>query len=544
MAEANAPVRPVDRNPTAEADTDSLVLGQEDLDALFLAGIPLPDGRLVTVDALAAALAAGQATVPAAEGGEIPLIVVLDILEKAFAKVGVDGEADVETQADDGQASFREGMNLIMLGSMFESGRLASSQDPARPQILTRQIKEKTVDKEEGLRDILVDGPDAGDDIIRPTGIGPIDEQFFERTRVAGDKNIFETVQTTGNLLSNDLPSKEGFGRITSVEYGKVVYYPDSNQQIVVEEPGVWRLTIILTGVPGKPETGYGTYHFEQMGALDHSKVPGGDVADFSLTYNVMDDAGKEDAAKIWFSITDSNPDAVDDDAATIQDNAVSGSVTENDNFGGDLPGGVQSVGFGNLVWSTVDADEDGMVTLEGAYGVLVFDFDDGYYSYFSREDAIGEDGETVVDDFFYTIADADGDEDTAHLQISIVPGDTLPDQPDIFNPGGGGDDTDETPLVYTWADVSAIDADNNGQVDSVKVIKGFDPDVDRLNIDGLLSSLGYNDVVEASGVFRLAGAPGSVEMQIDLGAGWQTFANVSNSPPLTIDQVEAAIIA
>ncbi len=544
MAEARAPGRPVERISDMEADADALVLGQEDLDALFLAGIPLPDGRLVTVDALTEALAAGHATVPAVEGDQVPLVVVLDILEKAFAKIGVDGDVETETPAEDGQASFREGMNLIMLGSLFESGRIASSQDPPRPQGIARRGKEKTVDKEEVLRDILVDGPDAGDDIIRPTGTRPIGGQFLERVRVDGDKNSFESAQATGSLLLNDLPGAQGFGKIVSVEYDKVVYRPDGNGQIVIEESGVWRLTITLAGIPGEPGSGYGLYYFEQFGALDHSKYPGGDVADFLLTYTVEDDAGKQDTASIGFSIADSNPVATDDSAATIQSSEISGVVTENDNVGADGPGRILSIGHGDTIVSAAEADEHGMVTLVGTYGTLVFDFDDGYYDYRARADAIGDDEEPVSDDFYYTIADSDGDEDTAGLRITILPGDSLPDLPDVTVPGAG--DGDGGPKVYIWADVSIIDNDRNGEVDSIKVIKHFDPDVDKLNIDGLLSSLGYEDVDFATDVFRLVEAlPGNVQLQVDLGRGWQAFASVNGSlVPLTIEDIEGAIVA
>lgn len=542
MAEATAPFRPVDRQSETDSETDEPVLGQEELDALLLASIPLPDGRLIAVEALVAAIAAGDATVPVAEGEAVPVVLLLDMLQKAFAKAGVEG--NVDPSEEDGQGSFREGMNLIMLGSLLENGRIVAAEEVSRPQEIGQRSKEKTVDKGDQLRDILVDGPVAGDDIIRPPGIRPIDGEFIERARVDDGKGVFETTQSTGFLQTNDLPGSNGFGSIMSIEYNKAVYTPDGGQ-IVIDEPGIWRLTISLAGVPGEPETGYGMYYFEQYGPYHHSKVPDGEIARFSLIYKVDDAAGKQDTATISFAIVDSNPQAMDDTAVTVQGHIVDGFVSENDDMGGDFPGGVVSIGFGDKIVLEKHAAADGTVTLEGAHGTLVFDFDDGYFEYYARAAALGGNEEAVADEFFYTIADSDGDEDSAILRVSIVPGDSLPDEPDISNPGGEDDDTPRTTgLIFTWSEVSDIDDNLDGQVDGVQSIKGFDPSIDRLDIDGLLSDLGYEGIETAGDVFRMIGAVGSIELQIDLGAGWQTFANVSNSLPLTFEQVEAAIVA
>ena len=163
MAEAKAPVRPVNPPSDAESETDELVLGQEDLDALIEVGIPLPDGRLISIDALMAAIAAGDATVPVTDGEEISIVVALDLLEKAFVKTGGETDAD-PTAEEENQASFREEMGLVMLGSLLENGRITTSEEASRTQGVTRRGKEKTVDKDEDLRDILVDGPVANDE--------------------------------------------------------------------------------------------------------------------------------------------------------------------------------------------------------------------------------------------------------------------------------------------------------------------------------------------------------------------------------------------
>ena len=540
MAEAKAPVRPVNRQSDAESETDELVLGQEELDALLEVGIPLPDGRLISIDALMAAVAAGDATVPATDGEEISIVVALDMLEKAFLKTGGETDAD-PTAEEENQASFREEMGLVMLGSLLENGRISSSEEASRTQGIARRGKEKTVDKDEDLRDILVDGPVANDDIIRPTGNRPVDGEFIERTRIEGDKASFETTQGTGFLLTNDEPGSSGYGEIVSVEYNGTVYKA-SGGQIVVDEPGVWRLTITLAGEPGKPETGYGLYYFDQYGAYDHSQSLDGNTQIFSMTYTIADGTGHKDSATIKFKIADSNPDAVDDPILTLQDYVSHGSVTKNDDVGGDLPGGILEVGHRGETVSAEDADAYGRVTLEGAYGTLVFDLDDGSYEYHSKANVIPDGVDELVDEFYYRLADSDGDSDLANLRITILPGDTLPSAPSISNPGAEGEGS--KPQTFIWSAITDIDENEDGTVDNVRTINGFKPADDRLNVDGLLAQLGHDVLDGADDVFRLIDSDNTVQLQVDLGIGWQTFAVVSNKPAISADEVEAAIVA
>lgn len=540
MAEAKAPVRPVSRQSDAESETDELVLGQEELDALLEVGIPLPDGRLISIDALMAAVAAGDATVPANDGEEISIVVALDMLEKAFVKTGGETDAD-PTAEEENQASFREEMGLVMLGSLLENGRISSSEEASRTQGIARRGKEKTVDKDEDLRDILVDGPVANDDIIRPTGNRPVDGEFIERTRIEGDKASFETTQGTGFLLTNDEPGSSGYGEIVSVEYNGTVYKA-SGGQIVVAEPGVWRLTITLAGEPGKPETGYGLYYFDQYGAYDHSQSLDGNTQIFSMTYTIADGTGHKDSATIKFKIADSNPDAVDDPILTLQDYVSHGSVTKNDDIGGDLPGGILEVGHRGETFSAEDTDAYGRVTLEGAYGTLVFDLDDGSYEYHSKANVIPDGVDELVDEFYYRLADSDGDSDLANLRITILPGDTLPSTPSISNPGAEGEGG--KPRTFIWSAIADIDENEDGTVDNVRTINGFKPADDRLNVDGLLAQLGHDVLDGADDVFRLIDSDNTVQLQVDLGIGWQTFAVISNKPAITADEVEAAIVA
>src|SRR5690606_28281123 len=167
------------------------------------------------------------------------------------------------------------------LSSILENGRVGLSTEELSGSLRSsRRSKEKPVseESEDDLQEILVDGPpDANDDVIRPPTHGPVSEDFIERLR--NDKNhpIFQEEQASGNFLDNDVAGPNGPNRIVSVTYKGVEYTPEGSQ-IVIEEPGVWRLTINVVGTPGAPGSLYGLYYFEQLGAYDHSGMPGGDA--------------------------------------------------------------------------------------------------------------------------------------------------------------------------------------------------------------------------------------------------------------------------
>ena len=59
-----------------------------------------------------------------------------------------------------------------------------------------------------------------------------------------------------------------------------------------------------------------------------------------------------------------------------------------------------------------------------------------------------------------------------------------------------------------------------------------------------MLAQLGHDVLDGADDVFRLIDSDNTVQLQVDLGIGWQTFAVVSNKPAISADEVEAAIVA
>jgi hypothetical protein len=315
----------------------------------------------------------------------------------------------------------------------------------------------------------------------------------------------------------------------------------------VVEEPDVWRLTV-HTGAPDA-DTGRitGDYVFDFSGPYNHSQSLD-QYETFTLAYTIVNRSGKTDTAALQFSSRDGVPTATDDFNSVVAGGSTSGSVIENDNFGGDGFGGFTTVS-GDFGAATADqAGADGIVTIAGSYGKLFFNIHDGSYEYYAYGDALTAISAEVNDAFLYTFVDGDGDAATAELNVIVWLGE--PTVKPVLLPSVPPDDPTDDPgdtgkgSVYIWPSYRSIDADDNGSVDLNEVIKGFDPARDRLDIDGLLNSLGYDDAESASSVFQLVDTEDGVSMQIDLGIGWESFATVSNNPPLLLNDVENVIVS
>ncbi|MEX0808051.1 MAG: hypothetical protein WD044_04930 [Dongiaceae bacterium] len=528
------------RNDVVVSEDGFALLGSEAFDAILPLVLELPDGQFVTVEALIAAVTAGASAVQGEAGTEIPIEFVYELLTKELGKVGAEGEFGDEPLG--GQASFRDGTTLEFLDALLLSGRIHSSdgQTPSLSEI-TRRSKSKEMSSDT-LREILVDGPDAENDVITPAGRdGQVTTtEFGESTSEASWPSGFRKDIATGNLLKNDSFGEKSAPVITSMIYNGETFKAVDGV-IVVEEKGVWRLTVNAGGTEAMPEKAFGSYTFEFIGPYDHSQSTDG-YADFSLSYTILNRLGQTDTASIQFSIRDDKPVTQDDVASVMAGNNVTGLLFENDIIGGDGLGGVQKIGgglFGSM--TPADVDVDGKATIVGLYGDLLFDFDDGSFEYFARADALSAGEAEVTDIFNYTVFDGDGDVSSASLSIHVTPHEPTVKPTPPFSPPD--DDEPVEGDFYTWSSIESIDADGDASVDLAEVIKGFDPAHDRLNIEGLLESLGYDDVAEASEVFRLANAPNGVDLQINLGFGWQTFVTVSDAIPLTTADIEPALI-
>ncbi len=134
---------------------------------------------------------------------------------------------------------------------------------------------------------------------------------------------------------------------------------------------------------------------------------PDGDVEGDTLTITVVDDMPT--AVDDFNDITeDGGPNSVEANVEpVVETNSVSGNVLDNDESGADEPTNFVS-------WDS---------SLSGTYGTLTDD-GDGKYTY-ELNDADPDvqaldDGETRTDTFNYTMQDAEGDEDTATLTITV----------------------------------------------------------------------------------------------------------------------------
>jgi hypothetical protein len=523
------------RDPEMIPDKGFALLGHEAIGALLPMIIELPDGQLVTVEALVAAVTAGLPSIESVNGEAVPVELAYAALSKEIGKIGSEVPSTDGTMG--GPASFRAGATLELLNSILLSGRVNAIDEDSRvhPEFLRRSKPKTSSDySQDDLRDVLIDGPVAGDDVIRP----PRDPDgnasmldFEDRLINEPGPPVFQSSVATGNLLQNDAFGKKSSPEIASIEYRGVAHKAISGQ-IVVEEVGIWRLTVETGERAG---TKLGDYVLEHYGPYSHLQG-GSSIAIFDLSYTLATSDGKSAVGTIEFAILDDVPLARGDYVTVQSGGLANGSVLSNDSFGGDGPGGVIRIGDGRVVFAPKDGDQDGRVMLSGMYGDLVFDFDDGSYEYRAHPGMADELASGIFDVFHYMIEDADGDATTGDLRFQILPleeSGVLRHSPEI----------PETGIEYAWGDISDVDRDGDGNVDVSDVINGFDPAADRLDIDGLLESLGYKDLTESIEVFRLSDDAEGVMLQLNLGQGWQTFATVSGDPALAVSDLQATLV-
>src|SRR5690606_37049883 len=127
-----------------------------------------------------------------------------------------------------------------------------------------------------------------------------------------------------------------------------------------------------------------------------------GDKSQTTLTVKVKDDASL------------ANPDSKD----VAEGGTVSGNVTTNDTVCQDSPGTVTKAVFNGTPY---DVPSSGTVTVPGAYGTLTID-KTGAFSYTAKSN--NPDG---IDQFKYTLKDADGDTAISTLDICVTSNDDCP---------------------------------------------------------------------------------------------------------------------
>ena len=172
---------------------------------------------------------------------------------------------------------------------------------------------------------------------------------------------------------------------------------------VTVDADGNFSYNFVLDGPAIHPDTsGFGT----NEGLTDN----------FDIVVSDVD--GDQAFDDLVIGILDDGPTANDDAAAVAEDGDLSASgnvVTENDVMGAD-GASVSAVSFGGEAQMVGTA-------FETAFGAITLNAD-GSYSYAldnTNADVQGlADGETLTEEFTYTLTDADGDSDTAVLTITI----------------------------------------------------------------------------------------------------------------------------
>src|SRR5690554_6074918 len=192
--------------------------------------------------------------------------------------------------------------------------------------------------------------------------------------------------------------------------------------------------TLVLTGftpgtsVGGVPTSGILEYTYTLTSERAHSGSE-----DQSLLLDIplsVTDAGNGTAnGTLTIQVVDDAPQASDDtNSITEDDLSVVGNVIDGDaaGDGADIEGADSatitdiSSTSGN---SADDSDPSGVLVIEGEYGTLTIQ-PNGEYEYVLNNDNAEvnklKDGETLTEEFTYTLTDTDGDSDTARLTITI----------------------------------------------------------------------------------------------------------------------------
>jgi len=189
-----------------------------------------------------------------------------------------------------------------------------------------------------------------------------------------------------------------------------------------------------------------GEYTYKQYEPVDH---PGAgltgtkDVIWVKFGVTITDGDGDTDTAFIQIDIRDDAPDAKNDSKTITEGNRTTGNVITNDDVGADEAGTVMKVTFAGRDYNVPTS---GNLTVTGDHGTLTIN-KAGSYTYVAGQVTRNE-----VDQFTYTLKDADGDTDTATLTINV--GDVY--VPPDFTPTGvgGSGSTDDTVVDNSGRDV------------------------------------------------------------------------------------------
>ncbi|WP_455230460.1 VCBS domain-containing protein [Geopseudomonas aromaticivorans] len=219
------------------------------------------------------------------------------------------------------------------------------------------------------------------------------------------------TIEVAGNSLTLNKAEVEDLANSSqsiSTEYGELVlngYTPNADGSISID----YQYT--LTSAPDNTG-GNGVHTDDIISIIVNDRDTDSDSQD--LVIRIIDDApvARDDA------------NAIDEDETSVSGNVIAGSMTGDvaDTEGAD-GATVTAIVSDNDATSTATTNIDGDLVIVGEFGTLIIS-PDGSYTYALNNDNAEvnalKDGETLTEQFSYTLTDVDGDTGTARLTITI----------------------------------------------------------------------------------------------------------------------------
>uniref|UniRef100_UPI000B546CA7 VCBS domain-containing protein n=1 Tax=Cobetia sp. QF-1 TaxID=1969833 RepID=UPI000B546CA7 len=290
----------------------------------------------------------------------------------------------------------------------------AEVQGLTEGQTITEQYVVQLSDGTSTTVDITITGADDGE----PT-ISTLDDQ--------------SVIEGSGTTITDTFTVDADTGIATVTVDGQDITNASTTPVKIVSGEG----TLTITGYDA--DTGTVSYSYVEDGtAADHSA--GDDSVIDSFTVVVTDVTGATATDSFDVTILDTAPTA-NDDTYTIREDDTSpdGEAVISTNVISSVLGGGQDVlGADTVTITQLDgislADNDGSVTVDGAYGSLTINTN-GSFSYDLddvRAQALGA-GDLAKEEFEYTITDADGDSGVAVITINVQ---GLNDKPVAYDDG------------------------------------------------------------------------------------------------------------
>lgn len=219
------------------------------------------------------------------------------------------------------------------------------------------------------------------------------------------------TIEVAGNSLTLSKAEVEDLANSSqsiTTEYGELVlngYTLNADGSITID------YEYTLTSAPDNTG-GNGVHTDDTIRITVNDRDADSDSQD--LVIRIIDDApvARDDA------------NAIDEDETSVSGNVIAGSMTGDvaDTEGAD-GATVTAIVSDNDATSTATINIDGDLVIVGEFGTLTIS-PDGSYTYALNNDNAEvnalKNGETLTDEFSYTLTDIDGDTDTARLTITI----------------------------------------------------------------------------------------------------------------------------